>query len=110
MPRTQGDTLGVNGVLRVHPRKQAQWDALHRHIGVTNDLVRRVFEHKQGAVPGFTKRYGVHLLVYFEQFEDALTAIQREKTMKFWPRRWKTNKIEEGNPTWRDLYEDIAAP
>ena len=54
------------------------------YIGVTNDLVRRIFEHKQDAVPGFTKRYGVHLLVYFEQFDDPATAIQREKAMKFW--------------------------
>jgi putative endonuclease len=80
------------------------------YIGVTNDLVRRVFEHKQDAVPGFTKRYGVHTLVYFEQFDDPVAAIQREKAMKFWRRRCKIEKIEETNPTWRDLYEDIAAP
>jgi putative endonuclease len=80
------------------------------YIGVTNDLVRRVFEHKQNAVPGFTKRYGVHTLVYFEQFDDPESAIQREKTMKFWPRQWKLNRIEENNPEWRDLYEEIAAP
>ncbi len=80
------------------------------YIGVTNDLVRRVFEHRQGAVPGFTKRYRVHSLVYFEQFDNVTAAIQREKTMKFWSRQWKVNKIEEGNPTWRDLYEEIAAP
>jgi putative endonuclease len=80
------------------------------YIGVTNDLVRRVFEHKQDVVPGFTKRYGLHDLVYFEHFEDPAKAIQREKTMKFWPRQWKLRKIEEMNPTWRDLYEDIARP
>jgi putative endonuclease len=80
------------------------------YIGVTNDLVRRVFEHKQNAVPGFTKRYGVHTLVHFEQFDDPATAIQREKAMKFWRRRDKIEKIEESNPTWRDLYEDIATP
>jgi putative endonuclease len=78
------------------------------YIGVTNDLVRRVFEHKEGVVPGFTKKYDVKTLVYFEQFSDASTAIQREKTMKFWPRQWKLNKIEENNPTWRDLYEEIT--
>ncbi len=80
------------------------------YIGVTNDLVRRIFEHKQDAVPGFTKRYGVHLLVYFEQFDDPATAIQREKAMKFWKRQGKIDKIEGNNPTWRDLYEDIARP
>ena len=78
------------------------------YIGVTNDLVRRVFEHKQGAVPGFTRTHSVKLLVYFEQYTDAATAIQREKTMKFWRRQWKINKIEETNPKWRDLYEDIV--
>jgi putative endonuclease len=80
------------------------------YIGVTNDLVRRVYEHKQDVVPGFTKRYGIHALVYFEQFNEPAAAIQREKTMMFWPRQWKLNKIEEMNPTWRDLYEDVARP
>ncbi len=80
------------------------------YIGVTNDLVRRIFEHKNDVVRGFTQKYQVHQLVYFEQFDDPATAIQREKTMKFWPRQWKLNKIEEANPAWRDLYEDIAAP
>jgi putative endonuclease len=78
------------------------------YIGVTNDLVRRVFEHKQGIVPGFTRKYGVTQLAYFEQFNDPATAIQREKTMKFWPRQWKINKIEENNEEWRDLYEEIS--
>jgi putative endonuclease len=78
------------------------------YIGVTNDLVRRVFEHKEGAVKGFTKTYKVHNLVYFEQFDDPVRAISREKTMKGWSRRWKINKIQEGNPTWRDLYDEIS--
>ena len=78
------------------------------YIGVTNDLVRRVFEHKEGVVAGFTKKYNVKRLVYFEQFDDSLTAIQREKTMKFWPRQWKINKIQENNPHWNDLYDEIA--
>jgi len=78
------------------------------YIGVTNDLVRRVFEHKQGVVKGFTRTHGIHRLMYFEMFNDPASAIQREKTMKGWPRRWKTNKIEEQNPLWRDLYEEIA--
>ena len=80
------------------------------YIGVTNDLVRRVFEHKQDAVPGFTKRYGLHSLAYFEQFDDPATAIRREKAMKVWRRKCKIEKIEQSNPTWRDLYEDIAGP
>jgi putative endonuclease len=80
------------------------------YIGVTNDLVRRVFEHKEGVVPGFTKKYRVKNLVYYEQFDDPTTAIQREKTMKFWLRQWKINKIEENNPDWRDLYPEIATP
>jgi putative endonuclease len=79
------------------------------YIGVTNDLVRRVFEHKQGGVPGFTKRYAVKTLVYFEQFDNVEKAIQREKTMKFWPRQWKINKIEENNPDWRDLFNEISS-
>jgi putative endonuclease len=78
------------------------------YIGVTNNLVRRVHEHKQGVVPGFTQKYGVKQLVYFEEFADAQTAIQREKTMKFWSRAWKINKIQEQNPEWVDLYESIA--
>lgn len=78
------------------------------YVGVTNDLIRRVFEHKQGAVAGFTRTYHVHQLVYFETFDSPANAIQREKTVKGWPRRWKINKIEEQNPTWRDLYDEIS--
>jgi putative endonuclease len=95
------------GVFYVYVLASARNGTLY--IGVTNDLVRRVFEHKQGAVPGFTKKHSVKTLVYFEQFADAATAIQREKTMKFWPRQWKLNKIEESNPTWHDLYDEITA-
>ncbi|MCB2107699.1 MAG: GIY-YIG nuclease family protein [Rhodobacteraceae bacterium] len=79
------------------------------YIGVTNDLVRRVYEHKQGAVPGFTKSYNVKRLVYFESYDDPKTAIQREKTMKFWKRQWKINAIEKDNPDWRDLYDEIVS-
>jgi putative endonuclease len=77
------------------------------YIGVTNDLVRRVHEHKSGLVEGFTKRYGVHSLVYYEQCEDIESAIQREKRLKFWHRKWKIRLIEEANPDWKDLYECI---
>jgi putative endonuclease len=79
------------------------------YIGVTGDLVRRVFEHRSGAVPGFTRRYGVSRLVWFEEFDDVTAAIQREKTFKHWLRAWKIDLIERNNPTWRDLYDDIAA-
>ena len=78
------------------------------YIGVTNDLVRRVHEHKTDAVDGFTKRYGVHRLVYFEATENIESAIQREKRLKKWPREWKANLIVHENPTWDDLYLGIT--
>ncbi len=74
------------------------------YIGVTNNLLRRVYEHQEGLVPGFTSRHGVHRLVYFEAFEDVETAIQREKRLKAWNRAWKIRLIEENNPNWDDLY------
>jgi putative endonuclease len=77
------------------------------YIGVTSDLVRRVHEHKSGAVAGFTKKYGIHLLVYFEQSQDAQSAIRREKQMKEWKRDWKIDLIEDQNPEWIDLYPRI---
>lgn len=80
------------------------------YIGVTNDLVRRVFEHRQGAMSGFSSRYGLKNLVYFEQFDDPINAIQREKTLKHWPRQKKIQLIEGVNLLWRDLYDDIGAP
>jgi putative endonuclease len=80
------------------------------YVGVTNDLVRRVYEHRQKTVPGHSKRYHIECLVYFEVYDSATLAIQREKNIKHWPRVWKTNLIGQTNPTWRDLYDDIAAP
>ena len=77
------------------------------YTGVTNDLLRRVGEHKTGAVDGFTKRYKVDRLVYFEPMDDIRHAITREKQIKKWYRRWKIELIEEQNPKWRDLYEDL---
>ena len=86
--------------------------AKHRHgalyIGVTNDLVRRTYEHREGLAAGFTKRHGIKQLVYFEPHATAAAAIQREKTMKSWPRAWKIRTIETMNPTWADLYEEIC--
>ncbi|HEV7277747.1 MAG TPA: GIY-YIG nuclease family protein [Devosiaceae bacterium] len=79
------------------------------YIGVTNDLLRRVSEHREGLVAGFTRRYGVKMLVYFEEQESIVAAIQREKTMKHWVRRWKLNAIERANPDWRDLWDDVGS-
>ncbi len=78
------------------------------YVGMTNDLVRRVHEHKEDVVKGFTKKYGVHRLVHFDEFEDPTAALQREKNLKHWVRKWKTDLIEVGNPTWRDLYGEIT--
>jgi putative endonuclease len=77
------------------------------YVGVTSDLPRRIYEHREGIVPGFTKRYGVKLLVYYEVLDTITAAIQREKQIKAWKRAWKLRAIEERNPEWRDLYEDI---
>ena len=75
--------------------------------GVTDDLVRRVWEHKNNLVEGFTKRYGVHRLVYFEQCGSIEGAITREKQIKKWKRLWKIELIEKMNPHWKDLYDEI---
>jgi putative endonuclease len=80
------------------------------YIGVTNNLVRRIYEHQNGLVPGFTKRYGVHRLVYFEPHTDVEEAIRREKRLKGWNRAWKIKLIEETNPNWDDLYPQISSP
>jgi len=78
------------------------------YIGVTNDLVRRAYEHREGFVDGFTKAHGVKRLVYFECYDQVAPAIQREKTMKHWPRAWKINVIERGNPHWNDLWDGLS--
>jgi len=80
------------------------------YIGVTNDLVRRVYEHKNKVVDGFTQKYDVDRLVYFEAFEDIENAIRREKRLKKWNRAWKIRLIGEVNPNWSDLYSSIARP
>lgn len=79
------------------------------YVGVTNNLPLRAYQHREGHAEGFTKRYGVHKLVYFETFSDIRAAIQREKRVKRWRRKWKLALIEENNPTWRDLYPEIAS-
>ena len=77
------------------------------YIGVTNDLVRRVYEHRNGLVEGFTKIYGLKHLVWFEHYDDIRNAIQREKTMKHWPRAWKARVINTANRDWNDLFEQL---
>ncbi|MCQ2410793.1 MAG: GIY-YIG nuclease family protein [Elusimicrobiaceae bacterium] len=78
------------------------------YIGVTNNLIRRVYEHKQGLVEGFTKKFHIKKLVYYEQFSTIQDAISREKVLKEWNRAWKNHLIDLFNPSWRDLYEEIA--
>jgi putative endonuclease len=79
------------------------------YVGVTADLARRAFEHREGLVDGFTKRYGLKRLVYYAFHDDISAAIQREKTVKHWPRLWKLALIEDMNPEWADLYERLNA-
>jgi putative endonuclease len=78
------------------------------YVGVTNDLIRRVFEHRSGFIDGFTKQHGLKRLVYFERFDDIRDAIQREHNIKHWPRAWKARMILVGNPRWDDLYPMIT--
>ena len=77
------------------------------YVGVTSNLIKRVFEHKNDFVIGFTKKYEVHKLVYFEIFGSLETAIKREKQLKSWNRAWKIELIKKENPDWKDLYSDI---
>ena len=78
------------------------------YTGVTNNLVRRSWEHRTGVSDGFTRKYGCKYLVWFEVHSDIDEAILREKRIKKWRRRWKLDLIEEGNPRWRDLYDDLV--
>ena len=78
------------------------------YVGSTSDLIKRAWEHKNKVIPGFTARYNVHILVYYEVHETYVEAARREKRFKNWCRQWKLNLIEELNPEWRDLYEDIC--
>jgi len=74
------------------------------YIGVTSDLSRRIYEHREKLIEGFTSRYDLHFLVYYEAYDDIRLAIQREKNLKHWPRAWKLALIHEQNPEWNDLY------
>ena len=79
------------------------------YIGVTSNIVGRTYHHKDGVFEGFSKKYGIHRLVWYEEFGDVHIAIQREKTMKHWSRQWKINLIERDNPHWLDLYSQFFA-
>src|SRR5437016_9063781 len=78
------------------------------YVGVTSDLIKRIWEHKTKAVPGFTARYNIDQLVWFEAHENAESAIRREKQIKEWKREWKMNLIERHNPHWIDLYPSLG--
>ncbi len=78
------------------------------YVGITSDLQKRVFEHKSKTIEGFTKKYDIDQLVYYEIFDNPENAIKREKRLKKWNRAWKMNVIEEMNPNWNDLYEEIC--
>jgi len=78
------------------------------YIGMTNNLLKRVDQHRENLVEGFTAKYGVHRLVYYEQYHNADDAIKREKQLKKWNRQWKLELIEKDNPQWRDLFEELV--
>jgi putative endonuclease len=78
------------------------------YIGVTSNLIRRVWEHKTKLLKGFTEKYGVNQLVHYEEYQDVDVAIQREKRLKEWKRKWKLHLIEKNNPYWNDLYDTLV--
>jgi putative endonuclease len=78
------------------------------YVGVTSNIIKRIYEHKNDLVKGFTKKYQIHNLVHYEEFETIMDAINREKQLKSWRRDWKIELIEKNNPQWRDLYEQIV--
>ena len=83
------------------------WNNKVMYVGITNDLQRRIFEHKEKSVKGFTEKYNVHKLVYFEQTSDVEAALTREKEIKKWRREKKNRLVENANPSWMDLSEDF---
>jgi len=97
--------IRTNELLRLHHRKQERWGD---HIGVSNDIVRRIFEHRNKVVPGFASKYNITRLVWFEMYDDPISAISREKELKKWKRSWKIQLIEAENPQWNDLYDSIC--
>ena len=102
-----GDTCEMPNTYHVYIMASRRNGTLY--VGVTNDICRRAWEHREGLVPGFMKTYGVKMLVYYEEFSDIGFAIHREKRLKRWKREWKLNLIQSHNPDWRDLYETLNA-
>jgi len=78
------------------------------YVGITNNLIRRIYAHREGFADGFTKEHGVKMLVYYEQNATAIAAIQREKNIKHWSRKWKIDLIRSTNPEWRNLWEEVV--
>lgn len=78
------------------------------YVGITSDLIKRVYQHKNGMISGFTKKYKVNKLMYFEQYEDISEAIKREKQLKGWRRDWKLKLIEDNNPRWEDIFDTFS--
>jgi putative endonuclease len=95
-------------LLRLHSIQLSSQRRGTLYVGVTSDLPKRVYEHKNGMVEGFTKRYGVHRLVYYEVAKDAEAALTRESQIKKWNRAWKLRLIEEHNPEWEELYANLG--
>ena len=98
-------TIASNELLGLYPREQTV-----RHVVRRYDVVRRAYEHREGMFAGFTQRYGIKMLVYYEEHATAAEAIQREKNIKHWPRAWKVEIVRKINPEWRDLFDEIAQP
>ena len=110
-----GPVPGIHGVQQETMRERGGWLYIMTnrpngtlYFGVTSDIARRAWEHREGLVEGFTKRYGLNRLVYVERHEEVAAAIQRERTMKHWPRAWKVNLIVAQNPDWADLFETLT--
>ena len=100
--------LSLCGRSATSPRTSWRSSASVRYIGATGYLNRRIWEHREGLIPGFTKKYGLKRLVWYEPHEDMGGAFQREKSLKRWPRQWKINLIERENPHWDDLYAGLV--
>jgi len=103
---------GIQGKIKMVKKKPAVYILASKkngtlYIGVTSDLVKRIWEHKNNLVEGFTKRYDVHHLVWYELHEEMASAIERERNLKEWKRSWKLRLIESSNPDWQDLYDTI---